>query len=863
MINYESLDKVLIAHKDNQSRGITVITGEAELKFVPYGMIYNRALKVLHCLQKKGIKQGETLILLTEDIEAFIYIFWACILGGIIPVPITAGNNDSHRMKIFKICEILDTPYLITDEKFAKTLKTNSSSNYLVDSMEKVKDNLLLLNEVLNGDVQAIPNKIYGENIAFIQFSSGSTGEPKGVVLTHTNLVTNVKDSINAGGFKQSDSMLSWMPLTHDMGLIGFHILPLYFNINQFLIPTSLFIRRPTLWIKSASDNKCTVLSSPNFGYKYFLSFYKRDIEYGWDLSNVRLIFNGAEPISSKLCYEFLEEIGKYGLKKTTIYTVYGMAEACVAVAFPQHGEEISCVNIDRTRLNIGQKVVDVDATDKNVVNFVIEGFPVGNSLLKICDENGALLDDGTIGLIHIKGDNVTSGYYRNDKATKNIISNDGWLNTGDIGFISNKGLVVTGRAKDIIFVNGLNYYPHDIEGIVEGIEKIQLGEVGVCGVFNEGTQKEDIVVFIITKKNIEEFVDLVIRVKRRIHIYFGLDVKDVIPVRKFPKTTSGKIQRYKLAENYKNGIYDDVILRLNQLLETSRQSNYYRKPDNEIEAKLLEIWKDVLQYDDIGIDCNFFEIGGNSTLLVKMINKVNDVYPGKIKITDAFDCSTISKIERLIKTQTETENDSNLLLPKLRFPKDFFELGECCESDRLSFQTGFYEFTLQGNVYNKIKIVSQKEGVDFHDFILFCFIVLLSKVVDDDILTVSTVMNPEDIKAVKIKMRDFNDFSILIRNISQQRKESSRENYINLSETLNFTNSDYDLSVAFFYCKDTDLKVEIERLCDIGVAFYEENEFALIKCYYSIKKINMEKADKLFMAFEGIISRITDEYKL
>ena len=191
------------------------------------------------------------------------------------------------------------------------------------------------------------------EDISFIQFSSGSTGSPKGVVLKHRNLLANIDGIQQAAQFTTHDTSLSWMPLTHDMGLIGFHLNPIVCNYNHYIMRTDLFVRRPLYWMIAASDKKTNVLCSPNFGYKHFLNAYHRKARSNQaieniDLSHMRLIFNGAEPISVNLCEQFMEALAQYGLPKNSMFPVYGLAEASLAVSFPPVGSELEVINVKR-----------------------------------------------------------------------------------------------------------------------------------------------------------------------------------------------------------------------------------------------------------------------------------------------------------------------------------------------------------------------------------------------------------------------------------------------------------------------------------------------------------------------------------
>ena len=625
-------------------KGVTFISGESDEVFISYSDLYEKAIRILYNLQKNGIRNGNELVFQIKDNYEFVCCFWACILGGIIPVPVAVGNKSEHRQKLFNIWEVLNNPYLLTD-KGTNILEKSQEDGIEQDKILEVKGKTVFIEDIT---VDNGIGELYGstsEDIAFIQFSSGSTGDPKGVILTHRNLLTNVSAILSGICVSEKDTSLSWMPLTHDMGLIGFHIAPLAAGIDQYIMDTSLFIRNPILWIKKANEHRLTILSSPNFGYKYFLEYYKAERVDNWDLSNVRIIFNGAEPISVELCKRFLDELSIYGLKSNVLFNVYGMAEASLAVTFPPYGEELASIKLDREFLYIGQSIKEFDGNDYiSAIEFADVGYPVTDCRVRICDNNGTILGENTVGNIEIKGDNVTSGYYNNRNATLKAFKKDNWLDTGDLGFFRNGRLIVTGRAKDVIFVNGQNYYAHDVERVSEGVEGVELGKAATCGVFNRTSQKDDIILFVIYKKKIGSFVKLASDLKRHIYKHMGLEIENVIPVKSFPKTTSGKIQRYKLGEMYQNGEFDKVIGELKVLTNNEPYENIGHFGDTTEEI-LKNICCDVLGLRSIGLNENLIELGADSLKSAILASRIQKQFNADIPIEKLFESGTLKEI--------------------------------------------------------------------------------------------------------------------------------------------------------------------------------------------------------------------------
>ncbi|MBN2536024.1 MAG: amino acid adenylation domain-containing protein [Spirochaetales bacterium] len=624
-----------------KNSGITFINNEQKESSLAYSALYKKALIALAYLQHRGIKPGQKVIIQEEDNYSFLLYFWACILGGIIPVPVSPGVTGEHILKVYRIVNVLKNPYFIIKQKdFSKYDNYINRSDYQAE-LKVLKANIIFADAIPEINNRAAIHEPYPEDIAFIQFSSGSTGNPKGVCLTHKNLTTNIDAILTGSNADDSDSTLSWMPLTHDMGLIGLHLSPMAAGIHQYIMPPSLFIRNPLLWLEKASEHRVTVLSSPNFGLKYFLKRFTPDKAEGWDLSHVRIIFNGAEPVSPDLCRRFLSSLNRVKLKNTVMFPVYGLAEASLAVTFPPLGEEVKSIAVDRNHLAFHKKVI---LNCHNAVRFADLGFPVKHCRVKIVDRDGNKLDENTIGLIYIKGDNVTPGYYDDEEKTGEIIDPDGWLNTGDLGFMKDGRLIVTGRAKDIIVVNGQNYYPQDIEECAAGLEYNSLEKIAACGTFDDRYQKEIILLFVLNKKRIESFIPVALQIKKEINKRLGLDIDFIIPVKKLPRTTSGKIQRYKLVEQYHKGEYRDII---NEVAVYMNNENNCTGPETESRDhnRLLTIVKEILENKNVGMNDNFFEMGGDSIKAIHLISRINEEYHIDLSLGDLINIHTIGEL--------------------------------------------------------------------------------------------------------------------------------------------------------------------------------------------------------------------------
>ncbi|HUA89884.1 MAG TPA: non-ribosomal peptide synthetase, partial [Steroidobacteraceae bacterium] len=395
---------------------------------------------------------------------------------------------------------------------------------------------------------------------------------------------------------------------------------------------------------------RATVLCSPNFGYKHYLKVLGERSPEGLDLAAVRLIFNGAEPISVELCEEFLTRLAPAKLPRNAMFPVYGLAEASLAVAFPPPGAPLKTLALNRHRMNAGDPVQPVDAADRDAVRLVAEGQAIPYCHVRIADDADRELPAGRIGHLHIRGDNVTAGYFENPEANAAAFTADGWLRTGDLGLSHAGDLYVSGRAKEIIFVNGQNYYPHDLEAIAQRADGLELGKVAAAGVRARDGQTEQLVVFVLHRGGVADFLPLATQVGRLVNEQTGLEVAEVVPVKRIPKTTSGKVQRHLLEEAYAAGEFDAELRELAALRGAHQGPAAGAR--TQIEEKLRAICDAALPGKRIDVHDNLFEIGASSLKLIEIHEGIDREYPGRVDLTELFDFPTIAELAQHLESK-------------------------------------------------------------------------------------------------------------------------------------------------------------------------------------------------------------------
>lgn len=631
---------------------IGFIDGASDERAISYRLLARSAERMLAVLQSHGASAGDPVILFTADNLRFLQFFWASIYGALVPVPIAAGTSEAHLDKLVTVWRHMGEPRVVIQPALLERVREHLSRSGDAEAGRRLAERALS-DEPPTVETPAVRPELAPEDTAFIQFSSGSTGEPKGVVLSHANVLANI-EAITAGSrFAPDEVALSWMPLTHDMGLIGFHLTLVCHGFEHFLMAPDLFARRPLLWLEKAAETRASLLCAPNFGYRHTLRAIAARGLPDVDLSAVRLIYNGAEPIAPLLAREFLDTLAPLGVPSQAMFPVYGMAEASLAVTFPAAGEGMRTLGVTRGELGIGD-TARLNTSDQ-AIELVCLGTPVQGCELRIADAKGEALGQDRVGRVLIRGANVTAGYHHNPAANAAAWTGDGWLDTGDLGFVHDGDLLITGRAKEVIFVNGQNHYPQDLEALLADIDGGEPNKLAAAGVRSPGADADELLLFVVFRGHNEDFLPVARGLAAALNRRAGLVVDRVLPIARMPKTTSGKLQRSSLARQYAAGEFDAVAAALDRLMSAGEDRADESQADEpaDVATQLKAICDEVVPERNIGFDDDLFESGLSSLELAQIHEGIESRWPDRLDVTDLFDYPTINALAECLQEQT------------------------------------------------------------------------------------------------------------------------------------------------------------------------------------------------------------------
>lgn len=531
----------------------TFVASDGTERRISFPELWGYACQRAHRLHQLGLKKGDRVAIILPETDSFILNFIGAVAGGIVPVPmyppVTLAKMEAYGETVRHILSASGAKVLIT----SPTLRDLLQDHIVAPSGEEPLR--VILDEELVGEPmeRAVPPcDVDLDDLAFLQFTSGSTRKPKGVMVTHRNLSHNAH-SIMFEGLKSTsaDKGVSWLPLYHDMGLIGFVVAPVYAQVQVMFLPTMGFIRRPSLWLDAIHRFRGTITFAPNFAYALATRAIRQSDSAAWDLSCLKALGCGAEPIQADTLRAFLERFAENDLKPQALLPCYGLAEATLAVTFSRLDASLHSDRLDGAAMKNGDAVPTHKADGVEVVSC---GKPFRNHDIRIVDDSGEPVSDRRVGRVMLRGPSVSGGYFCNPAETAETFV-DGWLKTGDLGYLAEGELYVCGREKDLIIINGKNFYPQDIERIASQVRELRAEQCVAFAHLDEGGKERCVLVAELVKRGTDRAQlqrDIVLKVRSEL----GITIDEVVFIKRntLPKTSSGKVRRRETKWRFERG---------------------------------------------------------------------------------------------------------------------------------------------------------------------------------------------------------------------------------------------------------------------------------------------------------------------
>ena len=574
-----TLSQVLRRAAQNSPHGITYVSGK-DSTHQTYQELLGESTRVCAWMSAAGAQRGDYVILQLDDNAQFLTAFWGCVLGGMVPVPLTTAvsyqQESSASRTLENVWELLERPLVLGSSSRVEEIREllarrcqNGSQTVRVMGIEEAAT-------AAETPVAEPEEQADEQQVALMLFTSGSTGKPKGVMLTHQNLISRSQATAQLNSFTSADVSLNLMPLAHVGGVVMFHLRDLVVGCEQVHVPTAEILAEPLRWLDLMDEHGATVTWAPNFAY----GLINDELDHSnrgkkWDLSQMRFILNAGEAINAQTVKRFLQLLAEHGMPASAMHPAYGMSETSSAVTYsdsftPEAGTGVHVLE----KNSLAGMIRCTNDSNAESATFVEVGVPVPGINVRIVNADNQLVKEDTIGRLQIKGLSVTPGYYNSPELNRQTFVDDGWLLTGDLGFLHEGRLTITGREKDVIIVNGINYYSHEIEAVVEEGTGLHTSFTAACAIREAQRDTDGLAIFFSSEyaelcRQAEQINEIRQRVTQRV----GITPDYIVPVAReqIPKTSIGKIQRSKLSEQFGAGAFNQVLEQIDVALENER----------------------------------------------------------------------------------------------------------------------------------------------------------------------------------------------------------------------------------------------------------------------------------------------------
>jgi acyl transferase domain-containing protein/acyl-CoA synthetase (AMP-forming)/AMP-acid ligase II/acyl carrier protein len=605
-------------------------------------------------LLRSGLKAGDSTILLLNDSTEVLPAFWGCLLAGIrpaiAPIPPTFSGENRVLEQLCHVWRLLDGPLLITSAELIEPART-LAARLGVETVRCADISSLMSSppatEVWSGQP---------DETAFFSLTSGSTGAPKCIMLTHANIIQRAHGANVLCGHSPQDIILNWLPFDHIGSISDWHLRCVLLGCRMVYAGKGSVITRPLHWLDLIAKYRVTHTWAPNFAYSLVCNALatlraEQKTQPNWDLSCVNGMLTAGESVSPMVIQPFLRELASFGLSSTAIRPAFGMAELGSGITYHVATKDrpLKFHSMQRQSSPAGVDPTGSDAAHAST--FTSLGPPIPGVSIRIVDNNQQIVLEETVGRLQVCGTAVSPGYFRNPEANC-VFRADGWFDTGDMGFLSDGELVITGRAKENIIVRGVNYSCSEIEEAVNSVPGVEPSFTAACAVQRPGASREELAIFFHAAGDEEQRLAEILReIQQCLVRQIGVRPDFLLPVPKevIPKTAIGKLQRAELSRRFAEGEFGAVQASVAKLQRRDGGGQETQIPHSEIEKQVAAIWQEVLGLKQIGLHDNLFDLGGDSLLLTGMHIKLQNHFGPRITLVEMFNYPTIHALANFL----------------------------------------------------------------------------------------------------------------------------------------------------------------------------------------------------------------------
>lgn len=645
-------DLLIHAARQAPDQGIVFVQESGDEEFLSYPDLLEQSIRAAMTLRRRGVASGQPVIVVMRNTRDYVVAFWGIVLAGAIPVPLpsglaagaTAAQASAELERLARIWRRLGAgPYVAGPDIAALAGKVDASLGGPMPAP--------LLPASLVGEETGSSFEPLRDQPALLLYSSGSVGDPKGVIVSHENLIANIAATAQHNSFGPDDPALCWAPLYHVIGLMCFHLLPLFTRARQVIIEPVTLLKRPEIWFDKIHAHRVAFTGGPNFAFPLACERIPADRAASWNLSSLKVLLNGGEVCSVANLRAFASHFAVSGLREECLAPAYGMSEATAGIAYPKPHERFRAFRIDRRRLQEENQLRLVEAEEDEGAEIANLGYPLPGFSLRVVDDDDRPLAEGGVGHVQIKGPAVTSGYYEDSLATREAFI-DGWLRTGDMGFLWEGQLGLLGRSKDVLISRGHKFHASDVEQIALRTPGVPPGGALAVSVAPSGAGEEKAVLLLQVTDG--DARDAARQASAAILQATGLRIDHVLSLtpERLPKTPTGKLSRKRLRDALATLDLEKEDLLASPPGSAARPLSRQALPD--LERLLLERVAAALSVSPADIELNrgFVELGGDSLMGVKLVRDLEDALGAEFPATLFFESRNLRELADALRRQ-------------------------------------------------------------------------------------------------------------------------------------------------------------------------------------------------------------------